>query len=71
MLSLYRNPSAIIFQIGSFGVRWNAPCWLMGLALGYLLMQPNYHVAHIPDKKIDPLFFYIFIGILAGARLGH
>ena len=71
MLYIYWNPSEIIFHIGSFGVRWYATCWLIGLALGYLLMQRIYREEKIPDQKFDPLFFYIFIGILAGARLGH
>ena len=42
MLYIYWNPSEIIFHIGSFGVRWYATCWLIGLALGYLLMQRIY-----------------------------
>ena len=71
MLYIYWNPSEIIFHIGSFGVRWYATCWLIGLALGYLLMQRIYREEKIPDQKFDPLFFYIFIGLLAGARLGH
>lgn len=65
MLYIYWNPSEIIFHIGSFGVRWYATCWLVGLALGYLLMQRIYREEKIPDQKFDPLFFYIFIGILA------
>lgn len=65
MLYIYWNPSEIIFHIGSFGVRWYATCWLIGLALGYLLMQRIYREEKIPDQKFDPLFFYIFIGILA------
>lgn len=67
MLYIYWNPSEIIFNIGSFGVRWYATCWLIGLALGYLLMQRIYREEKIPHQKFDPLFFYIFIGILAGA----
>jgi len=71
MLYIYWNPSEIIFHIGSFGVRWYATCWLIGLLLGYLLMHRIYREEKIAEEKFDPLFFYIFIGVLVGARLGH
>ena len=34
-------------------------------------MQRLYRQQKIGDEKFEPLFIYIFIGILAGARLGH
>lgn len=71
LLYIVWNPNEVIFHIGSFGVRWYGMCWLMGLLLGYLLMKRLYKEQHIPDEKFDPLFFYIFISVLIGARLGH
>lgn len=71
MLYIYWNPSEVIFHIGSFGIRWYATCWLIGLLLGYLLMHRIYREEKIADEKFDPLFFHIFIGVLVGARLGH
>lgn len=71
LLYIVWNPNEVIFHIGSFGVRWYGMCWLMGLLLGYLLMKRLYKEQHIPDEKFDPLFFYIFISVLVGARLGH
>ena len=68
---IYWAPNDVAFHIGSFGVRWYSMCWLIGLLLGTLLMQRLYKQQHIPDEKFDPLFFYIFIGVLVGARLGH
>lgn len=46
-------------------------CWLVGLLLGYLLMQRLYKEQKIPDEKFEPLFLYIFLSVLIGARLGH
>lgn len=46
-------------------------CWLTGLFLGYLLMQRLYKEQKIADEKFEPLFLYIFLSVLIGARLGH
>ncbi len=71
MLYILWNPNEIMFHIGSFGVRWYSMCWLVGLLLGYLLMRKLYKDEKIPDEKFDPLFIYIFVSVLIGARLGH
>jgi len=60
------NPS---LSIGPF--RWYSLCWLIGLALAYLVVKRLYKEQHIKDELFDPLFIYCFIGILIGARLGH
>ena len=65
------DPDQVMFHVGHFGVRWYAVCWMVGLILGYLLMQRLYKQQHIPDEKFEPLFIYIFVSVLVGARLGH
>lgn len=65
------NPDGIMFRIGSYGVRWYSVCWLVGLLLGYMLMKRLYKEQRIPEEKFDPLFIYIFVSVLIGARLGH
>lgn len=61
----------MMFHIGSFGIRWYSMCWLMGLLLGYLLMHRLYKEQKIAEEKFEPLFLYIFVSVLIGARLGH
>ena len=56
-------------SIGPF--RWYSLCWLIGLALAYFVVKRLYKEQHIKDELFDPLFFYCFLGILIGARLGH
>lgn len=65
------NPSEVALTLGMFGVRWYSLCWCIGLALGYVVVYKLYKQQRIPQEKFDPLFIYCFVGILAGARLGH
>lgn len=65
------DPSIIAFHVGSLEVRWYGICWCIGLALAYIVMLKLYKRQGIPQEKFDPLFMYCFVGILAGARLGH
>ena len=66
LLYITWNPS---IEFGPF--RWYGLCWLIGLALAYLIVKRLYKEQKIKDELFDPLFFYCFIGILLGARLGH
>ena len=65
------NPNLEAFHIGWFSLRWYGLCWLLGFALAYFLVRQLYKEQKIKDELFDPLFFYCFIGILLGARLGH
>ena len=66
LLYIIWNPS---LSFGPF--RWYSLCWLIGLALAYFVVKRLYKEQHIKDELFDPLFFYCFLGILIGARLGH
>lgn len=68
---IYWNPNEAIFHIGSFGIRWYGLCWLIGIALAYVIVRRLYREQNVKDELFEPLFIYCFIGILVGARLGH
>ena len=65
------DPDPILAHLGPLTIRYYSTCWLIGLLLGYLLMQRLYKQQKLGDDKFEPLFLYIFFGILVGARLGH
>ena len=65
------DPNLFAIHIGSFGIRWYSLCWGIGLALAYILVRRLYKEQKIKDEYFDPLLLYCFVGILAGARLGH
>lgn len=70
-LSILWNPSDTALSFGPFTIHWYSLCWLIGLALAYLIVQRLYREQKVKEGLFDPLFVYSFIGILVGARLGH
>lgn len=65
------NPDLVAFSLGPLSIRWYSLCWLVGLLGAYLMVRRQYREQGIKDEIFEPLFFYCFIGILVGARLGH
>ena len=70
-LSILWNPSDTALSFGPLTIHWYSLCWLIGLALAYLIVQRLYREQKVKEGLFDPLFVYCFIGILVGARLGH
>ncbi|MCF0159766.1 MAG: prolipoprotein diacylglyceryl transferase [Bacteroidaceae bacterium] len=64
------NPSGVL-SLGAFDFRYYSLCWVIGLALGYVVVQRLYKDQKLKQEDFDPLFVYCFLGILIGARLGH
>ena len=71
LLYIIWNPNHTAIGLGSFEIRWYALCWMIGLAFAYFIVKRLYKEQKIKDELFDPLFIYCFVGILAGARLGH
>ena len=71
LLYILWNPNHTALHLGPFEIRWYALCWMIGLALAYIVVRKLYKEQKIKDELFDPLFIYCFLGILIGARLGH
>jgi prolipoprotein diacylglyceryl transferase len=65
------QPDLEAFHLGPLTIRWYGLLWVIGLALAYLVVKRLYKEQRIKEDLVDPLFFYSFVGILLGARLGH
>lgn len=65
------NPDVVAFHLITFPVRWYSLCWVLALVWAYICMKRLYTKQGIEEKLFEPLFLYCFIGVLAGARLGH
>lgn len=71
MLYIDWQPSIEVFRIGIFSLKWYSLLWMFGLMFAYMIVKHLYKQQGIPEEKFYPQFFYCFIGVLAGARLGH
>lgn len=70
-LSILWDPSETMFSLGPVTLRWYAFFWMAGLLAAYFVVMRLYQKQRISEERFAPLFLYCFIGILAGARLGH
>ena len=70
-LAIHWNVDPVLFHIGNFGLRWYSLCFLVAFLLGYYIMERMFRHEHVNEDYLGSLFLYIFLAILAGARLGH
>ena len=71
MLYIDWQPSIEVFRVGIFSLKWYSLLWMFGLMIAYIIVKHLYKQQGVPKEKFYPQFFYCFIGVLAGARLGH
>jgi phosphatidylglycerol:prolipoprotein diacylglycerol transferase len=69
----YPHIDPVIFKIGPFSLRWYGLMYVIGFASSYLLTlyQLKKRALKIERAKIDDLYFYLIVGLIAGARLGY
>ena len=70
-LAITWNPDPTLFKLGSIPIKYYGLFWAIGIALGYYVVRYQYRDKKISESIFEPLFLYCFVGILAGARLGH
>lgn len=68
---IHWNIDPVIFEIGSFGLRYYALCFLAAFVVSYILMLKVFKKEGKSQELLDQLSIYIFLGTLIGARLGH
>lgn len=70
-LSINWNPSPELFKIGGFAIRYYSLMFIIAFVLGLQLMKKMYIADKISLEHLDPLFMYVVIATILGARLGH
>ncbi len=65
------NGNPEIFRIGSFAIRWYGVLFALGFLLGYQIMNYIFKREKKPIRSLETLTFYVVIGTIVGARLGH
>jgi phosphatidylglycerol---prolipoprotein diacylglyceryl transferase len=69
----YPNINPDLFRIGPIHVRWYGLMYVLGFFASYLLIprQERSRQIGLQGSRVDALMFYVFIGLIIGARLGY
>lgn len=71
LLSVTWNVDPAIFTVFGREIRWYGLLWVIGLIVAVYMVQRIFKHEKLPEKWFDSLFFYMMLGIIVGARLGH
>ncbi|WP_298646361.1 prolipoprotein diacylglyceryl transferase, partial [uncultured Proteiniphilum sp.] len=71
LLSVTWNVDPTLFTVLGREIRWYGLLWVIGLIVAVYIVQRVFKREDLPEKWFDSLFFYMIVGIIAGARLGH
>lgn len=69
--AIHWNADPVLFHLGSFGLRWYSLGFLCAFLFSYLILARMYRREKVNVAYLDQLTIYVFVGVLAGARLGH
>ena len=70
-LYIHWNPDPALFHLDGFTLRWYSVLWMIAILTGSQVVYHLYKQKGLPLDTFQTLFTYSFIGIFAGARLGH
>ena len=70
-LAVVWNPDTQLCRFLGLPIRYYSLMWIVGLVAAYFIVKKLYKDRGIKEETYEPLFFYCFLGILIGARLGH
>ncbi len=65
------NANPILFSFGSIQVYWYGLLFATAILSGFAVMNKIYQYENKNIEQLETLQFYIVIGIVIGARLGH
>ena len=63
--------SPVAFTFLGFGIRWYSLSYIFGFIYFYLFAKKNLQYFNLNKKELDDLFFYQFISIIIGGRIGY
>ncbi|MDO5655603.1 MAG: prolipoprotein diacylglyceryl transferase [Flavobacteriaceae bacterium] len=58
-------------DLGFITLHFYSLMWIMAFVVGWFIMARIFKIDGVSKDLMDPLFFYTFIGAIAGARLGE
>jgi len=69
----YPKIDPVLIKLGPLAIRWYGLMYIFGFVASYLLVlyQIKKKALKIERSQIDDIYFYLIIGLVAGARLGY
>lgn len=68
---IHWNVDPVMFNIGSFGMRYYSMGFLIAFVLGYYIVSRMFKQEKVNTDYLESLVIYMFLATLIGARLGH
>lgn len=65
------NVSPEIFSLGPLSVRWYGVLFALSFIIGFQIVHWMYKKEHKPETDLNDLIWYMILGTVIGARLGH
>lgn len=65
------NVSPEIISIGPLSIRWYGLLFALSFLIGFQIMISIFKREHKPEKDLNDLVWYMILGTVIGARLGH
>ncbi len=71
LLKINWSPSETLVTFGNIGIHYYSLMFVIAFILGLNIMKRIYKKEGVPEKYLDPLFIYVVVATLLGARLGE
>lgn len=71
LLQIVWDVSPVIFNVGSLSIRWYGVLFALAFVISYLLLKKVFQKENVSIYFLDKMTIYMFVGLLAGLRLGH
>lgn len=65
------NPLTGIDIVGNFKLHFYSLMWVIAFVLGWYIMKRIYTKEKVKLEYLDPMFIYVVLSTMLGARLGH
>ncbi|MEW4924954.1 prolipoprotein diacylglyceryl transferase [Algibacter sp. 2305UL17-15] len=65
------NPITGIDIVGNFKIHFYSLMWVVAFILGWYIMKRIYTKEKVSLDHLDPMFIYVVLSTMLGARLGH
>ena len=70
LLQIRWSPNEVLFQIGSFGLHYYSLMFVIAFSIGYKIVEKYFVKEGVSKDYLEPLFVYMVVSTLLGARLG-